>query len=158
MEDECVDGLESSDEGCMTQPTLCNALQIEERRGENAFSISQTMCVGLARIGSDDAVIKTGTMQQLKQVDFGPPMHSLVSQLLRTLCRFRWGELVELLSQYHRQSFVQCPCLVIHRIYNWTYIQANSPSWLFFFFSRSYAETCTRWRQMSLSCFPFRNM
>ncbi len=36
------------------------------------------MCVGVARLGADDQVIRTGTLQQLKSCDLGGPLHSLV--------------------------------------------------------------------------------
>lgn len=37
-----------------------------------------SMCVGVARLGADDQVIKAGTLQQLCDVDMGPPLHSLI--------------------------------------------------------------------------------
>ena len=36
------------------------------------------MCVGLARIGSEDQTIVAGSMGSLVNVDFGPPLHSLI--------------------------------------------------------------------------------
>lgn len=37
-----------------------------------------TLCVGFARLGSEDQLIVAGTMKQLKSVDFGMPLHCLV--------------------------------------------------------------------------------
>lgn len=39
---------------------------------------SETPCFGVARIGQDTQVIVSGTMAELEQVDFGPPLHSFV--------------------------------------------------------------------------------
>ena len=37
-----------------------------------------SICVGVARVGADDQQIKVGTLQQLCDVELGPPLHSLV--------------------------------------------------------------------------------
>lgn len=39
---------------------------------------SETMCVGLARVGSEDQTIVAGPMSSLMDVDFGGPLHSLI--------------------------------------------------------------------------------
>lgn len=52
-------------------------LEIEELRGENVYS-EETMCVGIARIGSDTQQIVAGTMKELRGVDFGGPLHSFI--------------------------------------------------------------------------------
>ena len=52
-------------------------LEVEQARGEGAYSGS-TLCVGIARLGADSQSIVAGTMEELKSVDFGPPLHSLV--------------------------------------------------------------------------------
>ncbi|CAB4266780.1 unnamed protein product [Prunus armeniaca] len=36
------------------------------------------MCVGCARLGSEDQKIVSSTMKQLQLVDFGAPLHCLV--------------------------------------------------------------------------------
>ncbi len=38
----------------------------------------ETMCVGVARLNSDDEKILYGTAEELKKEDFGPPLHSLI--------------------------------------------------------------------------------
>ena len=37
-----------------------------------------TTCVGFARLGSEDQLVVAGSMKQLLEVDFGPPLHCLV--------------------------------------------------------------------------------
>lgn len=37
-----------------------------------------TVCVGVARLGADDQVIRTATLHQLVSCDLGAPLHSLV--------------------------------------------------------------------------------
>lgn len=39
---------------------------------------STTLCVGLARVGSDTQKILACTLQEMKDADLGPPLHSLV--------------------------------------------------------------------------------
>ncbi|KAI7835729.1 hypothetical protein COHA_010383 [Chlorella ohadii] len=56
---------------------LSQLLEVEEVRGGGAYG-PDTLCVGVARIGSDSQRIVAGSMQQLLDVDFGPPLHSLV--------------------------------------------------------------------------------
>lgn len=52
-------------------------LEIEDRRKENAYS-RESYCVGLARVGQEDQRIVSGSMGELLDVDFGPPLHSLI--------------------------------------------------------------------------------
>ncbi|CAL8995571.1 unnamed protein product, partial [Prunus brigantina] len=52
-------------------------LEVEDNRGESAYD-ENTMCVGLARLGSEDQKIVSGTMKELQSVDFGAPLHCLV--------------------------------------------------------------------------------
>jgi diphthine synthase len=52
-------------------------LEIEESRKGGAFG-PDTLCVGLARLGSEGQTIVAGTMEEVADVDFGPPLHSLV--------------------------------------------------------------------------------
>jgi len=52
-------------------------LEIEESRKEGAYG-PDTLCVGVARIGSDTQQFVAGTMAELAEVDFGPPLHSLI--------------------------------------------------------------------------------
>ena len=37
-----------------------------------------TICIGLARIGSDNQEIKVATLEEMASVDLGGPLHSLV--------------------------------------------------------------------------------
>ena len=52
-------------------------LEVEAELGEGAYD-RDTLCVGLARVGSDQQSIVAGTMGELQSVDFGPPLHSFV--------------------------------------------------------------------------------
>lgn len=51
--------------------------QVEQRRGDGAYSPS-TLAIGVARIGADDQRMIAAPLCDLKDVDFGPPLHSLV--------------------------------------------------------------------------------
>lgn len=37
-----------------------------------------TLCVGMARVGSEDQVTAAGPMKSLLDINFGPPLHSLI--------------------------------------------------------------------------------
>ncbi|HLD18750.1 MAG TPA: diphthine synthase [Candidatus Nanoarchaeia archaeon] len=52
-------------------------LKIELTRNEKIFS-EKTLCVGCARIGNDNQLIKAGTAKELLKFDFGKPVHCLV--------------------------------------------------------------------------------
>jgi diphthine synthase len=49
-----------------------------ESEKNNDICLGDTMCIGVARVGSSDQIIKYGTMKQLSEFDFGKPMHSLI--------------------------------------------------------------------------------
>lgn len=51
--------------------------QVEERRQEGAYDASTT-CVGIARLQADDQLMVAGPMGEVKDVDFGAPLHCLV--------------------------------------------------------------------------------
>lgn len=52
-------------------------LEIETIRGEGAYG-PRSLAMGVARLGSKDQRLITGTLEQLKATDLGPPLHSLV--------------------------------------------------------------------------------
>jgi diphthine synthase len=52
-------------------------LEIEAKRKEKVFT-KDTLCIGVARIGSDNQVIKAGNAGKLLDEDFGEPLHALV--------------------------------------------------------------------------------
>src|SRR3989338_3899373 len=52
-------------------------LNIEDKRNENIFT-KGTMCVCVARAGSETATVKAGTCGELLSADFGAQMHCLV--------------------------------------------------------------------------------
>lgn len=56
-------------------------IQVIHRRreeGEELGMTEDTVCVGVARLGSDDQKIRVGTLNQLVSCDLGAPLHSLV--------------------------------------------------------------------------------
>ncbi|CAA0838955.1 Probable diphthine synthase [Striga hermonthica] len=52
-------------------------LEVAQKQSESVYN-EDTICVGMARIGSEDQVIVSGSMKQLLTIDFGPPLHCLV--------------------------------------------------------------------------------
>ncbi|KAH9693318.1 putative diphthine methyl ester synthase [Citrus sinensis] len=52
-------------------------LEVELLQGESVYN-EDTLCVGFARLGSEDQMIVAGTMRLLQMVDFGAPLHCLV--------------------------------------------------------------------------------
>ncbi|CAL9766434.1 unnamed protein product [Musa acuminata subsp. burmannicoides] len=52
-------------------------LEVEETNGGSAYN-AETKCVGIARLGNDDQMIVAGSMKELLDIDFGPPLHCLV--------------------------------------------------------------------------------
>ncbi|KAK3147225.1 hypothetical protein QOZ80_3BG0279690 [Eleusine coracana subsp. coracana] len=56
---------------------ISQLLEVEEAHGESAYT-KDTLCIGVARLGSDDQKIVAGPMERLLDVDFGPPLHCLI--------------------------------------------------------------------------------
>lgn len=56
---------------------LQQLLEVEATRNGGAYG-PETTAVGMSRLGSPDQQIVAGSMQQLLDVDFGPPLHCLV--------------------------------------------------------------------------------
>ncbi|MBS3113676.1 diphthine synthase [Candidatus Woesearchaeota archaeon] len=52
-------------------------LKVELKRNEKIFS-EKTLCVGCARLGSENQVIKAGTAKDLLKQNFGKPAHCLI--------------------------------------------------------------------------------
>lgn len=52
-------------------------LETEEERQEGVYG-SDSLAVGAARVGGKDQKLVTGTLGQLREVDMGKPLHSLV--------------------------------------------------------------------------------
>jgi diphthine methyl ester synthase len=52
-------------------------LQIELERGEGVI-LPETLVVAVARLGSPNEFIKFGTVEELKKIEFGGPLHSLI--------------------------------------------------------------------------------
>lgn len=63
----------------MSVPTAAAQLvEAEETLGKGAYHTYTTLCVGLARLGQPTQQIVAGTLQELQEVDFGKPLHSLI--------------------------------------------------------------------------------
>ena len=52
-------------------------LDLEEKRKEHVFT-KETLCIGCARLGSENPRIKAGTAEQILKYDFGAPLHCLL--------------------------------------------------------------------------------
>lgn len=52
--------------------------KLERAAGNGGAYDENTLCVGLAKVGCSGQKIVSGTMKQLLDVDFGPPLHSFV--------------------------------------------------------------------------------
>ncbi|KAL8816098.1 MAG: hypothetical protein Q9223_004838 [Gallowayella weberi] len=52
-------------------------LEIEEDRSEGAYGPA-SIAVGVARLGAHDQRMAAGTLKEISEFDFGPPLHSLV--------------------------------------------------------------------------------
>ena len=52
-------------------------LEVEAKRGEGACKPTDR-AVGVARVGADTQQVVAGTLEELRSVDFGGPLHSLV--------------------------------------------------------------------------------
>jgi diphthine synthase len=52
-------------------------LETCKNRNDGALT-PESMCIGVARIGQPDQKIVSGTLSELLDVDFGPPLHSFV--------------------------------------------------------------------------------
>jgi hypothetical protein len=61
-------------------------LEVEAMRKEGAYS-KDTLCVGLARLGADDQQMVAGPMEELREVDFGAPLHSFIIAGMRGVRR-----------------------------------------------------------------------
>ena len=53
-------------------------LEAEDTHGEKVYDGNATLCIGLARMGQPTQRIVAGTLHELKNVDMGDPLHSLI--------------------------------------------------------------------------------
>lgn len=53
-------------------------IEAEKIEGRNAYNPSETLCVGMARLGQKDQCIIAGTLEELKEQDFGAPLHCMM--------------------------------------------------------------------------------
>ena len=57
---------------------LRQLLDCERIRGQGVIKPDKTKCIGLARVGREDQLIVAGTINEMLEVDFGAPLHSMV--------------------------------------------------------------------------------
>ena len=62
----------------MSIATACEQLLEVEREERSGVCSPNTLAVGLARVGADNEKIVAGSLDELKTVDFGGPLHSLI--------------------------------------------------------------------------------
>lgn len=62
----------------MTIPEAVEILEIIESKENEGVFTKDSLCVGVARLGSADGKIVLGTADMLKHVDFGRPPHALI--------------------------------------------------------------------------------
>ena len=53
-------------------------IEAEEIEEGGAYSPTETLCVGMARLGQKDQCIIAGTLEELKEQDFGEPLHCMM--------------------------------------------------------------------------------
>jgi diphthine synthase len=53
-------------------------IEAEEKEKKGAYNPTETLCVGLARLGQKDQCIIAGTLEELSKQDFGPPLYCLI--------------------------------------------------------------------------------
>lgn len=53
----------------------CNQDDLQEN---NLLLTEETLCVALARVGSEKQLIRKSSLKNLLEIDMGPPLHSLI--------------------------------------------------------------------------------
>lgn len=53
-------------------------IEAEEKENQGAYNPKSTLCVGLSRLGQKDQCIIAGTLEELKEQDFGSPLHCMI--------------------------------------------------------------------------------
>jgi diphthine synthase len=74
----CLLDVKAQENRYMTVPEAIGLLlRMEEEKRQGQFQ-KDTSCVGVARLGGDDAVIRYGTAEKLMKEEFGGPPHILI--------------------------------------------------------------------------------
>jgi diphthine synthase len=73
-------------------------LDCERIRGQKVLDPNTTMCVGLARVGRIDQLIVAGTINELLNVNFGQPLHSMI------ICSGELHELEKAMLQQYKPT------------------------------------------------------
>lgn len=53
-------------------------MEAEALEAQQVYESNKTLCVGLARMGQPTQCIRAGTLEELRDYDFGGPLHSLI--------------------------------------------------------------------------------
>lgn len=74
----CLLDIKTGEDKFMTVPQALEVLEsIESRKGEGLIT-NDLFVIGCARLGSDDFVVKTGKLSEVKKFDFGKAPHCLI--------------------------------------------------------------------------------
>ncbi len=74
----CLLDLKPGENKFMTVPEAIAILENIEQHKQEKIIYDNLLVVGCARLGSKDRIIKSGTIQELKSVDFGKPPQCLI--------------------------------------------------------------------------------
>jgi diphthine synthase len=74
----CLLDIESEDEKFMTVNEAIKIIENIESRKKEKLIDDKTLIIGCARIGSDNFIVKRGTIKEIKKIDFGKPPHCLI--------------------------------------------------------------------------------
>lgn len=74
----CLLDIRTHENRFMTITQAIEVLQDIERRLKENLITKDTSAIGCARLGCPDSIIKSGTIEQLKTLNFGPPPHALI--------------------------------------------------------------------------------
>ncbi|XP_062868833.1 diphthine methyl ester synthase [Trichomycterus rosablanca] len=57
---------------------ILEVVQNRREQGEEPAILEETVCVGLARVGADDQVIRAASLREMASCDLGKPLHSMI--------------------------------------------------------------------------------
>ncbi len=82
-----------------------DSTKTEEEKSKEELSLlnQDSICIGLARIGSDTQMIRSGTLSEMASVQLGPPLHALV---ITGKCHPLEVDMIKVLSQQIKSAEV----------------------------------------------------
>jgi diphthine synthase len=72
-----IKGLKEADSMMTAGEAMDVLMKVEEKRREDIFN-EDTLCVILGKAGSPDTVLRAGKVRDIRDMDFGPPPHTLI--------------------------------------------------------------------------------